>query len=126
MSDPLHTGRRFLRAVGIAAWLLSGLPALLSLLLPGDLLRTGAPLSPVSFGVWLIAAGAYVPAFWITAGQAGSGRIGRTAVPLLALQSVAALVMFGLVCTGFETLLLVVVAAQLGLFVAVPLGLVWV
>ncbi|MGH9381683.1 MAG: sensor histidine kinase [Thermoanaerobaculia bacterium] len=126
MSDPLRTGRRFLRAVGVAAWLLSGLPALLTLLLPGDLLGVEARLSPVSFGVWLVAAAVYAPAFWITAGQADRERPRRAALPLLALQSLAALVMFDIVCTGFETLLLVVVAAQLGLFVAVPLGLAWV
>lgn len=126
MANPLHTGQRFLRAVGVSAWVLSGLPALLTLRLPAGFLGIGAPLSPGGFVVWLVAACLYVPAFWVTAGQAGVERPSRAAQPLLALQSLAALVMFGLACTGFETLLLVVVAAQLGLFVAVPLGLVWV
>lgn len=106
--------------------MLSGVPALVSLLLPGDLLGIDARLSVAGFLGWLVAACTYAPAFWITAGQAGRERPSLAALPLLALQSLAALAMFGLVCTGFETLLLVVVAAQLGLFVAVPLGLAWV
>lgn len=115
-----------MRAVGISAWVLSGLPALLMLTLPGDSLGVEARLSPAGFAAWLAAFCVYAPAFWVTAGQSVRERSSRAALPLLALQSVAALVMFGLVCTGFETLLLVVVAAQLGLFVAVPLGLTWV
>lgn len=115
-----------MRAVGISAWVLSGLPALLMLTLPGDFLGVEARLSPAGFVAWLAAFCVYAPAFWVTAGQSVRERPSRAALPLLALQSLAALVMFGLVCTGFETLLLVVVAAQLGLFVAVPLGLVWV
>lgn len=115
-----------MRAVGISAWVLSGLPALLMLTLPGDSLGVEARLSAAGFAAWLAAFCVYAPAFWVTAGQSVRERPSRAALPLLALQSLAGLVMFGLVCTGFETLLLVVVAAQLGLFVAVPLGLAWV
>lgn len=96
------------------------------LTLPVDFPGVEARLSPAGFVGWLAAFCVYAPAFWVTAGQSVQERPSRAALPLLALQSLAALVMFGLACTGFETLLLVVVAAQLGLFVAVPLGLAWV
>jgi signal transduction histidine kinase len=74
----------------------------------------------------LCAAVTYALAFWVTTAQAGRERRSRAILPLLALQSFAALVMFHLACTMFETFLLVVVAAQLGLFLAVPSGLGWV
>ncbi len=126
MSDPSRPARRFLRAAGISAWVLSGIPAVLMVLgrfgIDGEMLT----LSPARFAIWAGAAVAFGVAFWATSGKAGTERPGWTSVVLLAVQSVAALVMYEIVCTGLETMLLVVVAAQLGLFVRLPVGALWV
>ncbi len=126
MRDPSRPGRRFLRAAGISAWVLSGIPAVLMVLgrfgIDGEMLT----LSPAKFAIWTGAAVAFGVAFWVTSGKAGTEQPGWTSVLLLAVQSVAALVMYEIVCTGLETMLLVVVAAQLGLFVRLPVGALWV
>ena len=44
---------------------------------------------------------------------------------LLVVQALAALFMFHFVCSGLETTLLAVVAAQLGVYVRLPIGLLW-
>ncbi len=124
MKDPLRQGRRFLRAAGVSAWVLSGSPAVLAVL--GFAPSGAAALPGDRFALWLGAALVFGAAFWRTSGWAGLDRPPRAAPYLLAAQSLAALVMFAVVCTGFETMLLVVVAAQLGLFVRLPLGLLWV
>ena len=106
--------------------MLSGIPAVLMVLgglgIDGEILT----LSPGRFAIWATAAVAFGVAFWVTSGRAGTERPGLTSVALLAVQSVAALVMYEIVCTGLETMLLAVVAAQLGLFVRLPLGAPWV
>ncbi len=126
MKDPVRQGRRFLRAAGVSAWILSGAPAVLMVLglleLDGD--RFTLPAG--KFSLWLGAAAVYGAAFWLSSEVAGRERPPRVASYLLMAQSVAALAMFGLVCTGLETTLLVVVAVQLGLFVRLPVGLLWV
>ncbi len=83
-------------------------------------------ISPAGFAVWAGAAIVFGISFWITSGIAGQERAPRGASYLLLAQSLAALTMFGLVCTGLETMLLVVVAAQLGLFLRLPMGMAWV
>ena len=126
MKDSSHQGRRFLRAVGVSAWLLSGIPAVVMVLglfeLDGETLR----LPVARFAIWLAAAAAFAAAFWITSGAAGEEKPSARAVALLAVQSLAALIMYETVCTGLETMLLAVVAAQLGLFVRLPAGALWV
>jgi len=126
MRDTAQPGRRFLRAAGISAWVLSGIPAVLMVL--GRFKFAGETLSlPLGkFALWAGAAVAFGVAFWVTSGRAGTESPGATAVVLLAIQSVAALVMYEIVCTGLETMLLAVVAAQLGLFVRLPIGAPWV
>jgi signal transduction histidine kinase len=124
--DSIGQGRRFLRAAGISAWIASGVPAVLMVLglVPEEWGRFA--LSPGRFAVWAAAATLFGVAFWTTSGLAGRERAPRSAPYLLLAQSAAGLGMFALVCTGLETMLLVVVAAQLGLFVRLPLGLLWV
>ncbi len=126
MTERAGPGRRFLRAAGLSALGLSGVPAVLMLF---GLFRWGdtSPTLPAAkFVVWLVAALLFAAAFWFTSADAGRERQGRWATTLLALQSATGLAMFELVCTGLETMLLVVVAAQLGLFVRLPAGLGWV
>ncbi len=126
MEDIAGPGRRFLRAAGLSAWVLSAIPAVLMLL---GLFRWGESspgLSPGKFALWLSAAVAFAATFWVTSADAGREHPRPWARPLLLLQSVTGLAMFDLVCTGLETMLLVVVAAQLGLFVRLPAGLAWV
>jgi len=126
MRDPSHPGRRFLRAAGISAWVLSGVPAVLMVLSRFEFEGETLTLSPGKFAIWAAAAVAFAAAFWMTSGEAGSERPARASVALLGVQTVTALVMYEIVCTGLETMLLVVVAAQLGLFVRLPVGALWV
>lgn len=125
-SDSTGQGRRFLRAAGVSAWVASGAPAVLMVLGLAPEEWGGFALSPGKFALWAAAAIAFGAAFWRTSGLAGRAQVPRSAPYLLMAQSVAALAMFALVCTGLETMLLVVVAAQLGLFVRLPVGLLWV
>jgi len=82
--------------------------------------------SPGRFAVWLAAAGVYTAAFWIAAGAVGHEPRHGPARWLVGLQAAAALVMFNQVCTGLESMQLVLVAAQVGLFLSLPAGVVWV
>lgn len=123
--DPIRQGRRFLRAAGVSAWISSGVPAVLMVLgVAPEWHRVTLPTG--KFAIWAAAALAFAAAFWKTSGLAGRELPPRVAPYLLLAQSVAGLAMFALVCTGLETMLLVVVAAQLGLFVRLPLGFLWV
>lgn len=122
-----HRGRRFLRIGGTATWLLSAVPAVLMLTgwyrFGGG---AGVALAPQRFALWSAAALIFLAAFWLTTGLVGDDDRKQRARALLAVQTVAALFMFHFVCTGLETTLLIVVAVQLGLFVPVPAGLLWV
>ncbi|MCZ6727170.1 MAG: sensor histidine kinase [Acidobacteria bacterium] len=102
-----------------------GTPAVLMVL--GGLEIQGATLrlSPGRFAFWLVAALVYAAAFWWAARAVGREQHVRQARWLVAVQAVAALAMFNLVCTGLESTQLVVVSAQLGLFFPLPVGLVW-
>ncbi|RMH22330.1 MAG: sensor histidine kinase [Acidobacteria bacterium] len=129
VSKTAPRGRRFLRAAGVSAWILSGTPAVLMVLGLFEYGGTALALAPARFAVWAGAAVLFAVAFWLTTGAISDGTDGRVRrrFPLLLLvQSAAALAMFHFVCTGLETMLLVVVAAQLGLFVRLPFGFLWV
>jgi signal transduction histidine kinase len=76
--------------------------------------------------VWLAATGVYTVAFWMAAGAVGHDHRHGPARWLVGLQAAAALVMFNQVCTGLESMQLVLVAAQVGLFFSLPAGVVWV
>lgn len=121
----MRSGRRFLRAAGVSAWVLSGTPVILMLqgVTIGD---TYVRLTPGQFGFWLAAALIFIVAFWWTSGDVGTVVHRRRSRMLLLVQTAAALSMFHFVCTGLETTLLALVAAQLGLFFPLLTGLAWV
>ena len=70
--------------------------------------------------VWAVASVSFVLAFWRNASRA------RAAPVELLVQAVAVVVMVGLLCNGFEGFLLVLMAAQLGLWSRMPYGALWV
>ncbi len=119
-------GRRLLRAAGVVTLVLVGTPAVLMLLVGLELMGVTMRLSPGRFAFWFLAALVYAVAFWQAAGAVGSERLLGRARWLVAGQAVAALAMFNLVCTGLESTQLVLVAAQVGLFFPLPVGIVWV
>lgn len=114
-----------MRAAGVSAWILSGTPAVLMVqgLRIGDLT---VELTVAEFATWLGAALLFIAAFWLTTAAVGKERFKTRSRYLLVVQTAAALLMFQFVCTGLETTLLALVAAQLGLFFPLPVGLLWV
>jgi signal transduction histidine kinase len=102
-----HTG---VALAGLAAWLLVSLPTCLE-----------ASASP-RFQVWAIA--------WVACGAgmvmaARRDRLDAVAAVALAVQGAAVAVMVGLLCNGFEGLLLVFAAVQLGRLAGLRLGATW-
>ena len=83
-------------------------------------------LTASQFAFWLGAALVFLLAFWLTSAAVGNERYQYRSRYLLVVQTAAALSMFHLVCTGLETTLLAVVAAQLGLFFPLVVGLIWI
>jgi len=126
MTKEPNVGRRLLRAAGMVTLLLVGTPAVLMLLVGVELLDETMRLSPGRFAFWLIAALVYAVAFWEAARAVGNERLVGRARWLVAIQAIAALAMFNLVCTGLESTQLVLVAAQVGLFFPLPTGILWV
>jgi signal transduction histidine kinase len=109
-----------LQSAGIIAWLSTGIPAMLLLL------HTPAPLGPVRLGLWFGAFLVFGRGFWHTSRVAGEARIDHAMTVWLGVQTATALGMFAMICTGFESVLLVVVAAQLGLLLPSRPGLAWI
>jgi signal transduction histidine kinase len=70
--------------------------------------------------VWAVASVSFALAFWRNASRA------RAAPVEMLVQAVAVVVMVGLLCNGFEGFLLVLLAAQLGLWGRMPYGALWV
>jgi len=70
--------------------------------------------------IWAVASVSFVLAFWRNASRA------RAAPVELVVQAVAVVVMVGLLCNGFEGFLLVLLAAQIGLWGRMPYGALWV
>jgi hypothetical protein len=125
MSDSTpQKGRRYLRAAGVSAWVLSGAPAV-SMILGG--IRVGPPmrLAPRDLFLWAGAWLIFILSFWLSSGGVGEERHQDRNRWLLLVETAAALFMFHLVCTGLETTLLAVVAAQLGVYFRLRAGLVW-
>ena len=124
MSGAPPPGQRLLRGAGAVTLVLAGLPAVSMLLgvrlLPGDI----PTIPPNLLWVWLTAAVLYSIAFWHSASAIGNERLQNRARILVAVQAVSALAMFGIVCSGYETTQLVVVAVQMGLFFPLPLSVV--
>ena len=98
-------------AAGLGAWLLVALPTVL-----------GSWRSP-SFRVWSLAWLLFGLAFVVTSGR---DRLDAPMAAGLVLQGGAVVVLVSLLCNGYEGMLLVVVAAQLGRVVPLWPGLGWV
>lgn len=119
------TTRTLLRAAGLVAWAFAGIPAVWRLATDATCTVHGT-LPP--WGVFTAWGGAFVVfgvSFWRVSAAAGEVREDRQAQRLVGFQSLAALTMLTLLCTGFESSLLVVVAVELGFFFSMRLALGW-
>ena len=119
-----HSGWRYLRAAGVSAWVLSGTPALWTNLRGLKILGVSA-LPRNDFLLWAAAWLIFIISFWVSSGGVGKEQRQNRNRILLLVQTAAALFMFRLVCTGLETTLLAVVAAELGVYFSLPVGLLW-
>jgi DNA-binding NarL/FixJ family response regulator/signal transduction histidine kinase len=84
------------------------------------------PLGQPRYQLWLACFFIFGVTFGLTPWNEGSARSRRVQLAWLAVQAVTALVMIGLVCTGHEGTLLVLVAAQLGWFMSFRRAFLWV
>ena len=124
MGKTPEKGRRYLRAAGVSAWVLSGTPALW-MILRGSVAGQHVTLPHRVFPFWAAAWVVFILSFWLSTGGVGEERHYYRNRILLLIETAAALFMFHLVCTGLETTLLAVVAAQLGVYFRLPAGLLW-
>lgn len=113
-----NTGR-LLRYAGFMTWGLTGLPLCVGLAQETDALRE------VQYWLWLVCFLIFGVAFGLTAWRDGSPRFRRWQLASLVTQTVAALAMIRLVCSGQEGALLVIVAAQLGWLFPLNRALAW-
>ncbi len=120
MQDMAPNTRRLLRLAGAILWMTSGAPTLLVLSgIHGALGVTDA-------ATWLGGFIVFGIAFWRVTAVLETARPEPRVVGLLVIQSIAALTMFHIVCTGFESALLVLVAALLGMAVPFAAAMPWV
>lgn len=84
----------------------------------------GADLVGARAGLWAVAFAAFGLALWRSSNRRRPA-VRRTGVVLVLVQSLAAVVMGGLTCTGLEGLLLVITSAQLPALVPLPYALGW-
>ena len=122
LGGTFRDGRRLLRLAGFASLLLVGVPNVLKQVL-GPKFGTSFPvLDPGRLAIWLGAALVFAFAFWEATGTREHRP--RRAFVLLVLQAGAALTMFHITCTGYESTQLVIVAAELGLFFPLWFGMI--
>jgi signal transduction histidine kinase len=105
---------------GLLTWFLAGLP------LFSRLVQAPALVRQPHYGLWLACFFIFGATFGLTEWNTDSSRLNRRQLASLATQSIAALIMIALVCTGHEGTLLVLVAAQLGWFLSLRHALLWV
>ena len=118
--DLSQKARLFLRLAGILTWVPAGLPLLRVLWLnPGYLTNH-------TYYLWLSFFLAFGITFISTPWKSASLQPHRLGVVLVGIQTLLALVMIRLVCSGFEGALLVLVSLQLGWMLRVPVALSWV
>jgi signal transduction histidine kinase len=103
-------GWRPLGAAGLVAWLLVSLPTWLA--------AHGSPRFPLWAIAWLLCGAAMI----VVSRRA---RLDAVAGAALALQAAAVAAMVGLLCNGFEGILLVFVATQLGRITSLRTGIAW-
>jgi signal transduction histidine kinase len=113
------SGRTLLRAAGVLSWVLASVPAGRNILEDPSCMGVGGRIG------WIAAFGVYGVAFWRSSAEVGVPNPRPGLVATLAVQSIAALVMLALVCSGFESVLLVVVAAELALLLPARVALPW-
>ena len=111
---------RFLRFAGLLTWVLAGMPLLQNLWNNPGILR----LHP--YYLWLGSYIAFGVVFTLTPWAGLRTQPNRRGLVLIGVQTILALLMIRLVCTGYEGALLVVVSLQLGWMLPLPLGLAWV
>ena len=95
---------------GVAAWLLVSLPTWIE--------AHGSPRFPLWVIAWLVCGAAIVVA-------PRRARLDAVAAGALAIQGAAVATMVGLLCNGFEGVLLVFAASQLGRIAALRAGIAW-
>jgi signal transduction histidine kinase len=117
-------GRQLLRLAGFASLVLVGVPNLLKQVVGPELGTTFPVLDGVRLTVWLGAALAFGYGFWQATGTRAS--YAHRTLGMLFLQVAAALTMFSITCTGYESLQLVIVAAELGLLFPLRPGMIWI
>ena len=120
MAEMSPEARGLLRFAGFLVWSLAGLPFFLRL--------TQAPefLHQPRYWLWLSCFFIFGATFGMTPWNADDPRLRWRQLASLAVQSITALIMIVLVCSGHEGALLVLVAAQLGWFMPLRNALLWV
>lgn len=120
--DPPHVAPNgsatLLRSAGVAAWALVGLPVVIPMASAPTGLSTAAE-------AWLVGFAFFGIGFWRVSGAIAFSPDDRPSFAWLGVQTVAALSMLLVACTGFESLLVVLVAAQLGLILPRGPALAW-
>lgn len=120
MSWPTDAWRtRVFRLSGLAIWVFSGLPGAL-------ILWRASALNRQNFVLWTGAFLLFGTLFWICSRRLVDGKGPALSTAMLLIQGACALFMYHLICTGFEALLLVIVAAEIGLLLAIQWALVWI
>ena len=114
------SGVALLRYAGFMTWALAGLP------LTVRLLKNPALLGEPRYWLWLTWFAIFGVAFALTAWRAMLAASRWRQLISLAIQTMAALAMIQLVCSGHEGALLVIVAAQLGWVLPLGRALAWV
>jgi signal transduction histidine kinase len=120
MGEMSPEARGLLRFAGFLVWSLAGLPLFLRLAQAPELLHQPR------YWLWLTCFFVFGATFGMTPWNVGEPRLRRLQLASLAIQSITALVMIVLVCSGHEGALLVLVAAQLGWFMPLRHALLWV
>jgi signal transduction histidine kinase len=114
------TTRALLRAAGLLAWVFAGIPAARGVVREETCSTVGGALTVFGWAAAFVVFG--IAFFRATRSDIDEKRVIR----LVALQTICALVMNVLLCTGFEAALLVVVTVQTALVLPPIRGLVWV
>lgn len=109
-----------LRLAGFGIWALSGLPMSVTLA------QNPTLLGATSYRLWLACFLVFGAAFGLTGWKVRTSQPRWVAITSLLIQTSAALAMIRLVCSGQEGSLLVIVAAQLGWLLTLPVALGWI
>ena len=111
---------KLLRLAGFGLWGLSGLPITVTFV------QNPALLGATSYRLWLGCFLLFGAAFALTGWRVRTAQRRWVQLVSLVIQTSTALVMIRLVCSGLEGSLLVIVAAQLGWLLPLPIALGWI